>query len=39
MKKLVFLHGSGSDKNAYGDLMHEVIEFWDGGFRLPEGEY
>lgn len=29
MKKLVFLHGSGSDKNAYGDLMHEVIKFCD----------
>lgn len=26
MKKLVFLHGSGSDKNAYSDLMHEIAK-------------
>lgn len=24
VKKLVFLHGSGSDKNAYGDLMQKI---------------
>lgn len=29
MKKLVFLHGSGSDKNAYSDLMHEIAECCD----------
>jgi len=26
MKKLVFLHGSGSDKTAYSDLMHEIAK-------------
>ena len=26
MKKLVFLHGSGYNKNAYNDLMHKVAE-------------
>ena len=29
MKKLVFLHGSGSDKNAYSDLINEIAELCD----------
>lgn len=29
MKKLVFLHGSGADKNAYSDLMNEIAEYCD----------
>ena len=29
MKKLVFLHGSGSDKNAYHDLMHETADYYN----------
>lgn len=48
MKKLVFLHGSGSDKNAYGDLMHEIAECcnsdlitFNAPFELPDkiGKY
>ena len=29
MKKLVFLHGSGSDKNAYHDLMQTVAHHYN----------
>ena len=43
MKKLVFLHGSGSNKNAYSDLMCEIAELCDADlitfnapFKHPE---
>ncbi|MEE6206744.1 MAG: hypothetical protein VZR95_01660, partial [Alphaproteobacteria bacterium] len=43
MKKLVFLHGSGSDKNAYSDLMYKIAEFYNADlitfnapFKHPE---
>ena len=29
MKKLVFLHGSGSDENAYGELMCLLASYFD----------
>ena len=29
MKKLVFLHGSGSDKNAYNELIHTLAHYYD----------
>ena len=29
MKKLVFLHGSGADKNAYNDLMQMIAKHFD----------
>ena len=38
MKKLVFLHGSGSDKNAYGELMKQVAKQFDAelfSFNAP----
>ena len=38
MKKLVFLHGSGSDKDAYGDLLKIVAHHFDAellSFNAP----
>lgn len=38
MKKLVFLHGSGSDKNAYSDLMYKIARFFNANlitFNAP----
>ena len=38
MKKLVFLHGAGSDKNAYGELMKQVAKQFDAelfSFNAP----
>ena len=43
MKKLVFLHGAGSDKNAYSEFMHKVarhfnadIISFDAPYKHPE---
>ena len=38
MKKLVFLHGAGSDKNAYNDLMLQIAKQFDAeliSFNAP----
>ena len=38
MKKLVFLHGSGSDKNAYNELMLSIAQAFDAdliSFNAP----
>jgi len=38
MKKLVFLHGSGADKNAYHDLMMDIAHYWNAeliSFNAP----
>lgn len=38
MKKLVFLHGSGSDKNAYSDLMYKIAKSFNANlitFNAP----
>ena len=38
MKKLVFLHGAGSDKNAYNEFMHKVAHYFDAdivSFNAP----
>ena len=40
MKKLVFLHGSGSDKNAYNELMLAIAQSFDAdliSFNAPFG--
>ena len=37
-KELVFLHGAGSDKNAYNDLMLQIAKQFDAGlisFNAP----
>ena len=38
MKKLVFLHGSGSDKNAYNKLMYAIADHYEAdliSFNAP----
>ena len=38
MKKLVFLHGAGSDKNAYNDLVEQIAKRFDAkaiSFNAP----